>query len=59
MPERIERPVVGLFVLVVLLFVIMPGLIYLVGWGAKRYTEKPPSWIGFPIDPEKASKKPD
>jgi hypothetical protein len=57
-PERIERPLVGLFVLVLLL-VIMPGLLFLVGWGVKRYTDKAPSWIGFPTAPEKLSKKPE
>jgi hypothetical protein len=57
-PERIERPSVGLFVLVLLL-VIMPGLLFLVGWGVKRYTDKAPSWIGFPTAPEKPSKKPE
>ncbi len=56
-PERIERPLVGLFVLVVLFLVIMPGLLYLVGWGVKRLTEETPSWIGFPTAPERRSKK--
>ncbi len=48
----------GLFVLVLLL-VIMPGLLFLVGWGVKRYTDKAPSWIGFPTAPEKPSNKSD
>jgi hypothetical protein len=56
--ERIERSSVGLFVLVLLL-VIMPGLLFLVGWGVKRYTDKAPSWIGFPTAPEKPSNKSD
>jgi hypothetical protein len=50
---------VGLFILVVLLLVIMPGLLYLVGWCAKRFTEETPSWIGFPNPPEKTGKKSD
>lgn len=50
---------VGLFVLVVLLLVIMPGLLYLLGWGVKRYTEKMPSWIGFPIAPKEPADKPE
>ncbi len=48
-----------LFLLVVLLLVIMPALLYIVGWGVKRYTEKPPAWIGFTTAPERPSKKPD
>ena len=49
----------GLFVLIALLFVVMPGLLYLVGWGAKRFIDEPPSWIGFPNPGEEPSKKPD
>jgi hypothetical protein len=41
------------------LLVIMPGLLFLVGWGVKRYTDKAPSWIGFPTAPEKPSNKSD
>ncbi len=48
----------GLLVLVVLFFFIMPALLYIVGWGVKRYTEKPPVWIGFPTAPERPRKKP-
>lgn len=39
---------VGLFILTVLLLIIMPALLYLLGWGIKRYTENAPSWIGRP-----------
>jgi hypothetical protein len=39
---------VGVFVFVLLLWAIVPGLLYLIGWGVSRYTKKAPSWIGFP-----------
>jgi hypothetical protein len=47
MAKRMRGPLVGLLVLVVLLWVIMPALLYLVGWGVARYTKKAPAWIGF------------
>jgi len=43
-----ERSLVGLLVVVVLLLVIMPALLYVVGWGVKRYTDQTPVWINFP-----------
>jgi hypothetical protein len=43
----------GLLVVVVLLLVIMPALLYLLGWGAKRFTEKAPSWVGFAVEAKK------
>jgi hypothetical protein len=46
-------------VLVVLLLLIMPVLLYGVGWGVSRYTRKPPSWVGFPARPKEPSSKPD
>jgi len=45
MPERTKRYLMGLVVLIVLLLVIMPVLLYLVGWGVKRYTHPAPAWI--------------
>jgi hypothetical protein len=50
---------VGLFVFVVLLLVVMPGLLYLMGWAVTRYTKKAPSWIGFPTRPREPGDKPD
>ncbi len=46
----------ALFVVVVLLLVIVPALIYLVGWAAMRYTGEPPGWIGFPVRRDPADK---
>jgi len=40
-----ERSLVVLLVLVVLLLVIMPALLYLAGWAAKRYADQSPVWI--------------
>ena len=48
MPERMERSLVGLSVIVVLLLVIMPALLYLLGWGVTRYIRKPPARLSFP-----------
>jgi hypothetical protein len=45
-------------VLVVLLLVIMPALLYVMGWGVFRYTRKPPSWIGFPTRNKEPVNKP-
>jgi hypothetical protein len=44
----IERSLVELFVPVALLFVIMPGLLYLVGWAAKRFSERRRPGSAFP-----------
>ncbi len=44
--------------LVVLLWVVMPGLIYLLGWAVKRYSEKPPSWLGFRAAPKRPPAEP-
>jgi hypothetical protein len=43
-----EKPLLALFVIVVLLLVVMPGLLYLLAWGAARFTQKSPTWLGFP-----------
>jgi hypothetical protein len=45
----------GLLVIAVLLLVVMPVLLYLVGWGVTRYTGKLPVRIGTP-SPEQALK---
>jgi hypothetical protein len=58
MAERIERSLVGLIVLVVLLLVIMPGMLYLVGWGVTRYTRKAPARIGFPVPRDELRDRP-
>jgi len=50
---------VGLLVIVVLLLVIMPALLYLVGWGVKRYTDQAPVWIKFPPYHKLPIKKPE
>jgi hypothetical protein len=49
----------AVIVLVVLLLVVMPALLYLVGWGAMRYTRKAPALIGFPAPRTQPSDKPD
>lgn len=49
----------GLLVVVVLLLVIMPALLYAVGWGVKRYTDQAPVWINFPPPHRLPSKKPE
>jgi hypothetical protein len=48
----------GLLVVVVLLLVIMPGLLYVVGWAVKRYADQAPVWINFLPPPKLPSKKP-
>jgi uncharacterized membrane protein YhdT len=48
----------GLFVIVLVLWVIMPALIYLLGWGVTRYTAKAPSGTGFPVPRKNPSNKP-
>jgi hypothetical protein len=54
-----ERSLLGLLVVVVLLLVVMPVLLYLLGWAVKRYIERPPAWIGVPIPRQKLRDKPD
>ena len=44
----------GLLVIILLLLVIAPTVLYLIGRGAKTYTEKKPEWIGFPSSPDKS-----
>jgi len=46
--KTIKRSLVGVFVVVLLFLVLMPVLLYLMGWAVTRYTSKAPSWIGFP-----------
>jgi hypothetical protein len=58
MPEHMERPLVGLLVIVVLLLVIMPALLYLLGWGVTRYTRKAPSLLGFQVSQHTLSEAP-
>ncbi len=48
----------GLLVIVVLLLVVMPALLYLVGWAVKRYTEKPPNRIGAPTTAKERGDRP-
>jgi hypothetical protein len=48
MRQRTKRYFVGVLVLVVLLLVIMPVMIYFVGWGVMRYTREAPGWIDVP-----------
>jgi hypothetical protein len=47
----------GLLVIVVLLLVVMPALLYLVAWGAARFTRKSPGWLGFPNPGQKPGGK--
>jgi hypothetical protein len=54
-----ERSLLGLFVIVVLFLVIMPALLYLVGWAAKRYTDQAPVWINYPPRPALPRKIPE
>ncbi len=49
----------GVFVLVVLLLVIMPALLYLIGWVAQRYVGQTPLWINFAPPPKLPSKTTD
>jgi hypothetical protein len=37
----------------------MPALLYLVGWGVKRYTDQTPVWIKFPPYHKLPIKKPE
>jgi hypothetical protein len=53
-----EGSMLGISVLAVVLLVIMPVLLYLMGWAVTRYTKEPPSWIGFPAEPEEPSDDP-
>jgi hypothetical protein len=53
-----EGSLLGISVLAVVLLVIMPVLLYLMGWAVTRYTKEPPSWIGFPAEPEEPSDEP-
>jgi hypothetical protein len=48
-----------MIVLIVLLLIIMPVLLYLVGWGATRYTRKAPVSTGFRLPRTQPSDKPD
>jgi len=48
---------VGLLVIGVLFLVIMPVLLYLMGWAVTRYTRKAPSWIDFPARPQELRDK--
>jgi len=48
---------VGLLVIGILFLVIMPVLLYLMGWAVTRYTRKAPSWIGFPARPQELRDK--
>jgi predicted RND superfamily exporter protein len=59
MPERKKGAMVGLLLVVVLLLVVMPVLIYSIGWGVTRYTKKAPSWIGFPMRQPPPSNRPE
>jgi len=47
-----------LLAIVVLLLVIMPALLYLVAFGAMRYTRKAPARIGSPTTPKKRGDTP-
>jgi flagellar biogenesis protein FliO len=46
MPERAKGSCVGIVVVVVLLLVIMPALIYFIGWGVTRFVKKAPARRG-------------
>ncbi len=48
----------GVAVMAVLLLVVMPVLLYLIGWGVTRYTRKAPGWIGLPVVTKPPSGKP-
>ncbi len=48
----------GILLLLVLFFVIMPVLLYVLGLGVMRYTKKAPAWIGFPLPRAELSDKP-
>jgi cytochrome oxidase assembly protein ShyY1 len=58
MRERTRRCVVGLLVVVVLLLVIMPAMLYLVGWSVHRATNKSKAWINFPAIRKETTEKP-
>jgi hypothetical protein len=53
-PEGSQSIHMGLLVIVLLLLVIAPTVLYLIGRGAKNYTDKKPEWIGFPSSPDKS-----
>jgi hypothetical protein len=44
-----EKSLLALFAIVLLFLGIMPALLYLVGWAAKRYTDQTPVWIHYPL----------
>lgn len=46
---RMERFLLGLLVVVALLLVVMPVLLYLVGWGIARFVRTAPVRGGFPV----------
>jgi hypothetical protein len=48
----------GLVVIVVLLLVVMPALLYFIGWAVPRYTRKAPSWLVFAAARDTPGKKP-
>lgn len=48
----------GILAIAVLLLVIMPVLLYLVGWGVTRFTRKPPGWLSFPTATKRSSGRP-
>ncbi len=48
----------GLLVVVVLLLVIMPAMLYLVGWSVHLYTNKSTAWINFPAIRKEPTEKP-
>jgi hypothetical protein len=54
-----EKSVLGLLSIVVLLLVIMPALLYLLGWGVARYAREVPKFIGFPARPKATGGTPD
>jgi hypothetical protein len=50
MQERMECALLAMLMVVVLLWVIMPVLLYLLGWAVVRYTKKPGVLAGSPVN---------
>lgn len=48
----------GILAIAVLLLVIMPVLLYLVGWGVTRFTRKPSGWLSLPNAAKGSSGRP-
>jgi hypothetical protein len=54
-----EWSLLGLLVIAVLLLVVMPVLLYFVGWGVARFTRKAPGRIVSPVSQQRLNAQPD